>query len=211
MDWAKWKRPSTYLCYLLLLILVIFLVFPVFWVLVTSLKTDAQTFAIPLIFWPRPATLQNYVDVFSGGELLTYMKNSLIIAIPSVVISLFFAICAAYGFARFTFPGSRAALSSILLLRMIPGIMFYIPYFLMITGMGLLNTHTGVIICMIPGNTLFATWILQGFFRTVPVEIEVAAEIDGLGVLRRLLLDCSAGIGSCHCNGHAVYLPGLME
>lgn len=188
MDWAKWKRPSTYLCYLLLLILVIFLVFPVFWVLVTSLKTDAQTFAIPLIFWPRPATLQNYVDVFSGGELLTYMKNSLIIAIPSVVISLFFAICAAYGFARFTFPGSRAALSSILLLRMIPGIMFYIPYFLMITGMGLLNTHTGVIICMIPGNTLFATWILQGFFRTVPVEIEEAAEIDGLGVLRRLLL-----------------------
>ena len=171
MDWAKWKRPSTYLCYLLLLILVIFLVFPVFWVMITSFKTDAQTFAIPLVFWPEPATLQNYKDVFSSGELLTYMKNSLIIAIPNVLVSLFVAICAAYGFARFTFPGSKAALSGILLLRMIPGIMFYIPYFLMITKMGLLNTHLGVMICMIPGNVLFATWILQGFFRTVPVEI----------------------------------------
>ena len=105
-----------------------------------------------------------------------------------MLVSLFVAICAAYGFARFTFPGSKAALSGILLLRMIPGIMFYIPYFLMITKMGLLNTHLGVMICMIPGNVLFATWILQGFFRTVPVEIEEAAEIDGLGVMRRLLL-----------------------
>lgn len=188
MDWAKWKRPSTYLCYLLLILLTFFLVFPVLWVVITSLKTDSQTFAIPLEFWPDPATLNNYYDIFATGEIMTYMKNSLIIAIPSVIISIFVSICAGYGFAKFTFPGSKAALSGIMVLRMIPGIMFYIPYFLMITRMGLLNTHIGVLICMIPGNVLFATWILQGFFRTVPVEIEEAAEIDGLGVLRRLLL-----------------------
>jgi multiple sugar transport system permease protein len=186
MEWAKWKRPATYLSYFLLIVLVFFLVFPVFWVFITSLKYEAQTFRTPLEFWPNPIVLSNYTDLFAEGQLMLFMKNSLIIAIPNVFVSTVIAICAGYGFAKFKFAGRGVLMSLILLLRMVPGILFFIPYFLMITNMGLLNTHLGLIICSIPGSVLFSTWILQGFFKSIPNEIEEAAEIDGLGVFRRL-------------------------
>jgi len=188
MELNRWRKPSTYISYVILTIFALYITFPLFWAFVSSLKTELQIFRIPLEFWPKPPTLSNYGNIFNRGNIFQYMSNSAIVAVSTVFIALCISIPAGYGFAKFKFPGSSLLLVLFVLLRMIPPIMFNIPYFLMMSNANLLNSYIGLILVHLPGAVLMGTWLMQGYFRSVPAEIEEAAEIDGLGVIKRLIM-----------------------
>jgi ABC-type glycerol-3-phosphate transport system permease component len=165
--------------WLIVIICLLWIIFPIFWTLSVSLKTTEQLFTTPPVYIPNPITFQNYADAIENRGILPALRNSLIITVVSAPISVFFASLAAYGLARFTFPGKRVLLFGILSIRMLPGLILAIPMFLVFRQLGLHDTLQGLIIIYIAFNMPFNIWLLTGFFEEIPREIEEAALIDG--------------------------------
>ena len=115
------------------------------------------------------------------------MENSLIVAIASTVLAMAIGIPAAYGFAKYRYRFSNPLFAAIVVTRMLPPIVLNIPFFLMMRNLGLINTSWALIIAYIPLELALIIWIMEGFFRQIPREIEEAAEIDGLGVFGKLI------------------------
>ena len=165
----------------------IFVLLPFIWIFLTSLKNDIQLFAIPPVLLPTPPTLKNYLDILKEGNFQSFMKNSLIVSIASTVLAMVIGTPAAYGFAKYRYRLSNPLFAAIVVTRMLPPIVLNIPFFLMMRNMGLINTHWALIIAYLPLELALIIWIMEGFFRQIPREIEEAAEIDGLGVLGKLI------------------------
>ena len=184
---SKRKILSSAVSYMIISLLILYIVFPLFWCFLVSFKNEVQVFRIPLKFWPTPPTLNNYFKLFDRGNMLFFARNSIIVALITTSVVFFLAIPAAYGFAKFKFPAANMLLMLIMLLRMVPGIMFNVPYFLMLQKLSLLNSVPGLALCYISGGALLSIWLLQVSFRAIPVEIEEASIIDGLGVIGRIV------------------------
>ncbi len=161
--------------YGVLAILLCFFLFLFVWMILSSFKTVVQITAYPpqWIFTP---TFQNYIDVFTKNSFLEYLKNSTIIAVAAVGIGLLFGLPAAYSLARFKQAGVGFV---ILLVRILPGIVFLVPLFIIYRRLGLINTYTGIIATHIIIVLPTIIWIMAGFFEDVPRELEDAAMIDG--------------------------------
>jgi len=180
---------GTVFSYGILIIVFVFMIFPFFWSILTSFKTESQLFTIPPRVLPDPWVIDNYREVFTSPDvsLPLYMINSLIVSSVSTLCALVLSIPAAYGLAKYASRASGAFLIVIMLIRMIPGIAFSIPYFLMIRQMGLFDTRAALILTAIPGQLLMAIWLMEGSFREIPQELEEAAELDGVGVIRKIV------------------------
>lgn len=161
--------------YGVLAILLCFFLFLFVWMIMSSFKTVVQITAYPpqWIFTP---TFQNYIDVFTKNSFLEYLKNSTIIAVAAVSIGLLFGLPAAYSLARFKQAGVGFV---ILLVRILPGIVFLVPLFIIYRRLGLINTYTGIIATHVIIVLPTIIWIMAGFFEDVPRELEDAAMIDG--------------------------------
>ena len=151
--------------------------FPLLWILLSSFKTKLELLAVPPVFIFKP-TLQNYINAFNSDFPLQ-VRNSLVIAISSTVISVVLGSLTAYGFSRYTIKRSDFLQFWILSLRMLPAIAVVVPFYLVFRTFKLLDTHIALILVYCLTNTSFAVWVLKGFFDEIPIELEEAAMLDG--------------------------------
>ena len=171
------------------------LVLPLIWVITTSVRPISEMTSTPPIVFPRSLTFQAYVEMWEAGPFVKYFMNSFIISLSTAAIALGFSICAAYAFARFRFKGSTFLLMLVVMSQMLPGSSILIPLFQVIRTLKLLDTHPGMILIYTGFAIPFCTWLLNGYFRAIPEELEQAALIDGcsrLAVLYRIILPLAA-------------------
>lgn len=161
-------------------VIVCFLVLvPVLYALSVSLNADNSLLSADFSFLPKHLTLANYHAVFFEEPILLWLKNSLILAVVTLIISLGTGIPAAYVFSRKRFPGRKAILKVLILLYAFPSLLSMTALYKLLTAMGLVNTKTGLIIVYTGTMAVFALWNMKGYFDTIPTEIEEVAMIDG--------------------------------
>ena len=172
---------------LLLTLFMLFVwVFPVAWGLLTSLKTERDVLAYPpeVIFAP---TAVNYYDVFFGGaSIVPNLVSSVIVSGLTTVLTMLFAIPAAYALARLDLPYRRATGFWVLATQMLPPVGLVIPYFLLLRKVGWTDTYQGLVLVYLTFALPFAIWLLVSYFEEIPREMEEAALLDRAGRLRAL-------------------------
>jgi multiple sugar transport system permease protein len=151
---------------------------PFLWALATSLKRPLDAFAIPPVLVFRP-TLAAYAQLLSGGLFGDYFLNSLIVTAAVVVLSTVVGCLAGYALARYKGVSGSVLMLAALVLYAIPRFSVVLPYFQMGQISGLYDTKTLLVLVMVAVNQPFSIWILQSFFREIPVELEHAAMVDG--------------------------------
>ena len=164
-------------------IFLIWTVGPLYWMVATSFKSGAQLFTNPPTYIPS-FTLDNYREAFINRPLLTYARNSLVVAVISTPLSVMIAALAAYAFGRYRFPGRGLMLFLILAVRMLPGLIVAMPLFLIFRDLGLVDNLLGLIIAYTAFNLPFNIWLLQAFFAEIPRELEEAAIVVGASPLQ---------------------------
>jgi multiple sugar transport system permease protein len=158
----------------------IFTLFPFYWMAVTSLKPNSELYnrrIMPLIVY-HP-TLQHYADLLSQTNFLEWTWNTLVVAAISTAISLVFGVMLAYPLARMRFAGSALVAFGVAATYLVPQPLLFIPLADIITKLGLSDTLTSVILTYPTLLIPFYAWLLMGYFRSVPHELEDAARIDG--------------------------------
>lgn len=179
---------------------IVIAVFPVFWMLMTSLKADRDLVNPKTIpFWfQQPLTFDHYVYLFSATKFLTWLGNTFLISSCVVLITLALCVPAAYALARLNFFGAEHVGIGIFLSYVVPPTILFLPLSQIVADHGLYNSKWGLVLVYPTFTIPFCLWLLAGFFRTVPVEIEEAALVDGctrLQAVWRVLLPLSlAGI-----------------
>ena len=169
--------------------------FPAVWILLTSLKTEAELVSKPITWWPRGPTLANYVQAFTDQPLLRYLGNSLAVAVLSTVLSLLVASLAAYAIARLNLRRRQLILTCIVASSMFPLVTLLVPIFQTMRSLGLLNTYTALVLPYTVLNLPVCTLVLVSFFQSIPRDLENAAMIDGctrLGALWRVVVPLAA-------------------
>jgi multiple sugar transport system permease protein len=164
----------------------IFFLGPFFWILTTSVKANEDYFAYPPVWVPADASLKHYAALFTRSSGARYFTNSLVISTLSMLAALLVSLPTAYSIARWRFGGGFLSLL-LLVLRMLPAIALIIPLYIMYKQLGLTNSYFGLVIVYTVLYVPFAVWLLVGFLRDFPVEIEEAALIDGCSRLRALV------------------------
>ncbi len=173
------REGGPWLRVLALVPVLVFVAFPFYWIITTSLKTTQQISQRRSIFWPEPATLEQYQSLISDTPFLTWLFNSAFVAAAATLISVGLASLAAYALSRLRFRGAGLLTTLLLITYLLPGTLLFIPLYQTLTSLGIINTHTALILTYPTFLLPFATWVLMGYFRSIPVELEEAARIDG--------------------------------
>jgi multiple sugar transport system permease protein len=189
---ARGRKRALYWSYFFLILFVIFFLMPPIYMFITSLKTSAEIGAVTNPWWVYHPTLQNYIDLLSQAQFLTFFKNSAMVAVCVVSVTMVVSILAAFSLARMKFWGSGMLATGVFLTYLIPESLLFIPLFKIfafihdVTGIELIN-HWWVLIFLYPTLTVpFCTWIMIGYFASIPKELDEAALIDGAGYLQIL-------------------------
>lgn len=165
--------------YLILIIFSIFVLIPILWMLSTAFKTNAETMTMPPRWLPSQISFGSFGRLWSDYPFATFFKNSLIIVLASMLVSVFCSCLAGYGATRFHFKGRNALMTFVLITQMFPSVMLLVPYYSVINRLGLINTHMGLILVYTSFTTPFCTWMMLGFFKALPIDLDEAATIDG--------------------------------
>jgi multiple sugar transport system permease protein len=184
------RRLADLLTYLGLALALVFFLGPFFWIVTTSLKGNEDFFAYPPVWIPSEPSLTHYARLFTHSSGGRYFTNSLVISTLSMFAALLVSLPTAYSIARWRFGGGLLS-TLLLVLRMLPAIALIIPIYLMYKLLGLTNNYLGLVALYTVVYIPFAVWLLVGFLRDFPVEIEDAALIDGcsrLGSLIRVVI-----------------------
>ena len=160
--------------------------FPVLWGLLTSFKSERDVLAYPPV-WLFTPTLANYREViFGASSILPNLWSSIKLSGAATVLTMLFAVPAAYALARLRYPGKRASGFYVLATQMLPPMGLIIPYYLMLQKVGGLDTYSGVTAIYLSFSLPFAIWLLVSYFEDIPYEMEEAALLDRAGRLRTL-------------------------
>jgi multiple sugar transport system permease protein len=191
MSKSQRRRLSTAVRYTILTAWAVIAFFPIYWMVSTSFKPSTQWFSWPPVYFPHPATLSNYMNVWLGAEEydqaqyaissqkpLISMWNSTVIATVSTFLSVLFGSILAYGVSRYRIL-SEVRMFQLLMLRMIPPIVVVAPLSLYYTAVGLIDTSIGLILVYFLTTLPYSVWMTKSFIDEVPREIEQAAEILG--------------------------------
>jgi multiple sugar transport system permease protein len=191
------RRTALVWSYVFLVAFAVMFLTPPLYMLVTSLKTSAEISAVTLPWWVFHPTLENYHALLTSESYLTFFRNSLVVSLSVVVITMAISILAAFSLARMRFWGSATLATGVFLTYLIPETLLFIPLFQIFafvqdwTGIELMN-RWWVLIIVFPTLTVpFCTWIMIGYFASIPKELDEAALIDGAGyfqVLTRIFL-----------------------
>ncbi|MGL4311885.1 MAG: carbohydrate ABC transporter permease [Paracoccaceae bacterium] len=156
----------------------LFLLVPIYWLLNMSLKTNSEIVG-SFTLWPRNLTFANYHTILTDPSWYMGYVNSIIYVVMNTVISILVALPAAYAFSRYTFMGDKHLFFWLLTNRMAPPAVFALPFFQLYSSVGLFDTHIAVALAHCLFNVPLAVWILEGFMRGVPREIDETAYVDG--------------------------------
>lgn len=177
--------------WVILIVYGVFSLLPIAYLVVSSLKTQQQIYdGIGSTFWFTP-TLDSFRFIFETKPILPMLFNTLVVSVGSTLFSLVFGTLAAYALARYRFRGRDDLAFYILSIRMFPPIVAALPIFMIFNHLNLLDTRLGLIIAYTSFNLPFVVWMMTGFIKSVPVQLEEAAMIDGqsqLGAIRDVLL-----------------------
>ena len=169
--------------------------FPALWILLTSLKGEAELVSKPITYWPSNATLHNYIQAFTDQPLLRYLGNSFWVALLATISSLVVATLAAYAIARLNLKHRQLILTAIVASSMFPLVTLLVPIFETMRSLGLLNTYIALVLPYTVLNLPVCTLVLVSFFQSIPKDLENAAMIDGctrMGALVRVVLPLAA-------------------
>src|ERR1700742_4459399 len=171
--------------YFFLVLFAIFFLMPPFYMLITSLKSSAEISAAQNPWWVFGPTLENYIALLSKNEFLVFFRNSALVSICVVTVTMLISVTAAFALARMKFWGSATLATGVFLTYLIPDSLLFLPLFKMFakfgdwTGIELIN-HWYVLALIYPTLTVpFCTWIMIGYFASIPKELDEAALIDG--------------------------------
>jgi multiple sugar transport system permease protein len=190
------SRASRVVQGILLLIAVVIALVPIVWMVETSLKSNPEITQEGTLY-PHHWTLQNYRGLFSGRSFGSYLLNSVVVTSISVVIALTLGSLAAYSLARFRLVGGaeRGVGVGLLTARILPPIVIIVPAYLLMVRLHMLDSWTGLIIVYTAFNVSLVVWMMESFFREIPVDLEEAAMVDGdsrLTAFRRVILPLAA-------------------
>ena len=194
------------LLYLPLILFLLFLLFPFYWTFVTSLKSSAELHSTTVVYWPANPTFQAYSYLFEQYNFLHPMKNSLIVAVITTLVSLTVSTLAAYAFSRFRFKGRKPLMVLFLTNNMFPTVLLLIPLYTIMRRMGLLYTPWSLVLSYTTFTIPFSVWLLNGYMNDLPLSMEEAAMVDGANratafvrIILPVLLPClpPACISSC--------------
>jgi multiple sugar transport system permease protein len=178
------KYLTLSLNYIYLLIMLLFFAGPLVWLLLTSFKLPKEVF-LPTL--PSKLTVMNYAGVFKDYEIHKFYWNSVSVTLVSTIVPTFLGTIAAYAYNRFQFFLKQQSFIMVLLIRIFPPVVLLLPLYLMFSRWGILDTKLALMLGYIPINIPLVIWIMEGFFRELPRELEEAASIDGSGRFRTLI------------------------
>lgn len=179
VDGARWA---------LALVALVIVVFPFYWMVNTSLKPASEIFLSPPTFISSNWSLDAYVTVLTQRPFARYFLNSLVVTLGTTLLSVTLAAFAAYGFTRFFPRGATPFIVFLLFTKMLPETLLIIPYFQLMSSLGLLNSYFALILAYSSFALPFSVWMLIGFFRSIPRDIDEAAKIDGASYLQTFFL-----------------------
>jgi len=187
------RRSKAYqaLIYLALAIYLLVALSPIYWMALTSFRSGKQVYSMERMLIPRDLTLDGYRFAIEKRGLLPALGNSLIISTSTVLVSLVIDILAGYALARLRFPGRNFIAKLLVYSYLVPSSLLFIPMFMIMSNVGIIDTRLGLIVTYLSFAVPFGTWLLFGYFTTIPREIEDAARIDGcsyFGVLRMVVV-----------------------
>jgi multiple sugar transport system permease protein len=166
-------------------VLMIVMCVPGLWVVLSAFRPNREILAKPPVWIPQELTLNNFAKIFGFGQdqvaipVLWYFWNSLVIATTSTIIALIIGMAGGYAFARFRFRYKNAWFLSLMLFRTVPGIALSLPVFMIWSRLGIIDTQIGLIIVYVSLNVPFTIWLIDGFFRQIPMSLSEAAQVDG--------------------------------
>ena len=173
----------------------IWTLFPFYWMITTALKPNDDMYRPEPLLVPVRITLSHFYKVFFDSHFPEFFRNSAVVAISTTILSLAVGIFAAYAIVRLDFRGKKLLARGLIFSYLVPPVLLFIPLFELIFKLHLLNTKGGLILAYLTFTVPFTTWLLMGYFRTVPVALEEAALVDGctrLTALFRVTLPLSA-------------------
>jgi multiple sugar transport system permease protein len=159
--------------------LLLFELFPFYWVIVTSLKTDAQIREFRSVFWPEPFSLENFRYMLQETQFLHWFWNSTQVALVSCLVSVIVGALGAYSLVRLKWRFAAFLSTAILFTYLLPSIIIFIPLYQIFTNLHLINTLQVLMLAYPTFGLPFACWLLMGYYRSIPPELEEAALIDG--------------------------------
>ena len=192
---AAVRRLRVLFTHVALILVCIILVSPFVWMVSSSFKGLGDIMSIPPRIIPQEPTLDNYDMVFEETSFVNALFNSLQVAFATVIFSMIIATFSAYALSRFRFKGNVTLSICIIAAQMIPSVSRIIPLFVVFQTYGLLNNLLGVITAYTTAALPFCTWMLKGYFDSIPIELEQAAMVDGcteIQAMRRVLLPVAA-------------------
>jgi len=181
--------------YLFLGLLLLFVLFPFYWMTVTSFKTEDQMRSLVSMFWPSPFVVENYTQLLTKTDFAIWYRNSAFVAVSSTLVATAIGTIGAYALARLRFLGRAFLSSATLITYLVPPSILFIPLYAQIRTMGLADSLAGLIAAYPSFTVPFVTWLLMGYFGSIPEELEEAAMIDGatrFGAFRRIILPLAA-------------------
>ena len=188
------KRLQKNLGTALLILFVIWTLAPFYWMLVTSLKEHEEIYGTTATLWPHNPTLESYRILFFKTDYFLFFRNSMMVSLATTFFTVLIASLGAYAITRLRFPGRKLLARGMIYSYLVPQSLLFIPLFAIMVGVGLVNSLTGLTIAHMGFTIPFCTWLLMGYFLSIPVELEEAALLDGctrLGVLFRIIMPVS--------------------
>jgi len=175
----KWRNKGKPLAIILTILLLLFLLFPFFVMLSTMLKTQKEVYTSPPSWIPKMPQFANLIRIWTEFEFGVYFKSSLIIALGTMVLNTLLTVPAAYAVARLRFVGRGLILYLFLVIQMFSPVIVVISLFKTMAALKILNTYFSLILANSVFTIAFTIWMMNGYFRSIPMEIEEAALIDG--------------------------------
>ena len=178
----------------MLVLMLLWTAIPFYWMIVTSLKHEKEIYGYEATLIPERPTMANYATVFRETPYLVYLRNSVAVAVGSTILSMVIAVLGAYAIARLNFPGRALLARGLVFTYLVLTSLLFIPKFVMMSMLRLTDSLHGLIIAYLGFDVPFCTWLLMGYFKSVPVELEEAARVDGcnrVGALLRIVLPMS--------------------
>src|SRR2546428_4171092 len=170
-----------------LVVMLLWTAIPFYWMIATSLKHDKEIYGYEATLIPQRPTLANYATVFRETPYLLYLRNSVVVAVGSTVLSMVIACLGAYAIARLNFPGRALLARGLVVTYLVPASLLFIPLFALLSALRLTDTLQGLTLAYLGADVPFCTWLLMGYFASIPVELEEAALVDGCNRISALV------------------------